>query len=207
MRQIVILAAGLDSRAWRLQWPDGTIVYELDQPKVLAFKATTLQQHAAHPTSVQVNVPIDLRQDWPTALRQAGFDPSQPSAWSAEGLLRYLPARAQDLLFERIDALSPKGSWLVTNVPSRDALDPDRLARQREEMRRFRADAARVVDAEIPDVDELWYAEERTDVSDWLRGHGWDVSSADMREMLERYGRTIPDENILPPTDFISAQR
>ncbi len=90
VRQVVILAAGLDARAWRLPWPDGTTVYELDQPKVLEFKAATLQQHGARPTSNQVNVPIDLRQDWPKALQEAGFDASQPCAWSAEGLLLYL---------------------------------------------------------------------------------------------------------------------
>lgn len=98
VRQVVILASGLDSRAWRLPWPDGTVVYELDQPKVLEFKSATLRQHGAQPASQLVNVPIDLRQDWPKALQKAGFDPSKPCAWLAEGLVRYLPARAQDLL-------------------------------------------------------------------------------------------------------------
>lgn len=118
VRQVVILASGLDSRAWRLPWPDGTVVYELDQPKVLEFKSATLRQHGAQPASQLVNVPIDLRQDWPKALQKAGFDPSKPCAWLAEGLVRYLPARAQDLLFERIDALSRPGSWLASNVPA-----------------------------------------------------------------------------------------
>jgi methyltransferase (TIGR00027 family) len=99
IRQVVILAAGLDARAWRLPWPDGTVVYELDQPKVLEFKSNTLREHGADPTAQLVNVPIDLRQDWPKALREAGFDPSRPAVWSAEGLVRYLPAHAQDLLF------------------------------------------------------------------------------------------------------------
>ncbi|MDT5222611.1 MAG: hypothetical protein QOG19_18, partial [Mycobacterium sp.] len=117
VRQVVILASGLDARAWRLPWPEGTVVYELDQPKVLEFKTATLEQHGALPTSRLVNVPIDLRQDWPKALQEAGFDPTQPSAFSAEGLVRYLPAQAQDLLFERIHALSAPGSWLASNVP------------------------------------------------------------------------------------------
>lgn len=81
----MILASGLDSRAWRLPWPDGTVVYELDQPKVLEFKSATLRQHGAQPASQLVNVPIDLRQDWPKALQKAGFDPSKPCAWLAEG--------------------------------------------------------------------------------------------------------------------------
>ena len=109
VRQVVILAAGLDARTWRLPWPDGTVVYELDQPKVLEFKSNTLREHGAHPTAQLVNVPIDLRQDWPKALQEAGFDASRPAAWSAEGLVRYLPAQAQDLLFERIHSLSVAG--------------------------------------------------------------------------------------------------
>ena len=111
---------------------------------------------------------MDLRQDWPTALQEAGFDASQPSVWSAEGLLRYLPAKAQDLLFERINSLSPAGSWLATNLPAKNAVDPDLLASQRDQSKRLRAAAADVLDAEIPDVEDLWYPEERTDVADWL---------------------------------------
>src|SRR5208283_3517018 len=102
VRQVVILAAGLDSRAWRLPWPDGTTVYELDQPQVLEFKSSTLRENGAQPTCDLVSVPVDLRHDWPAALQQAGFDASAPSVWSAEGLLPFLPAVAQDLLFERV---------------------------------------------------------------------------------------------------------
>jgi methyltransferase (TIGR00027 family) len=207
VRQVVILAAGLDARAWRLPWPDGTTVYELDQPKVLEFKSTTLQQHGAHPTSNLVNVPIDLRQDWPTALREAGFDVSQPTAFSAEGLLRYLPAAAQDLLIQRVHELSPVGSWFAANAPGAGFLNPDHVACQREQITRLRAAAAAVLKTEIPDVEDLWYPEERTDVADWLRHHGWDASAATLKEMLGRHGRSIPGEDVMPPTDFISAHR
>jgi methyltransferase (TIGR00027 family) len=207
VRQIVILAAGLDSRAWRLPWPDGTTVYELDQPKVLEFKSATLQQHGARPTSTLINVAIDLRQDWPTALREAGFDASQPTAWSAEGLLRYLPASAQDLLIERIHELSPAGAWFAANAPGAGFLNPDHVTRQREQMTRLRAAAAKVLKTEIPDFEELWYPEERTDVADWLRRHGWEATAVTLGEMLGRYGRSIPDEHVIPPTVFISAQR
>src|SRR5246500_3728711 len=110
IRQAVILAAGLDARSWRLPWPDGGTVYELDQPRVLDFKASTLHQHGAEPTCHRVGVPGDLRQDWPKALQQAGFDASAPSAWSVEGLLMYLPAAAQELLFDRIHGLTAFGS-------------------------------------------------------------------------------------------------
>lgn len=207
VREVVILAAGLDARAWRLPWPDGTTVYELDQAKVLDFKSATLQRHGARPTANLVNVPVDLRQDWPKALQQAGFDASRPSVWSAEGLIRYLPAWAQDLLFERIDALSPVGSWLAVNAPAKNFLDPDLLARQREQMRRYRAAAAKLVGTETTDTEDLWYREERTDVSAWLRERGWDASVTTMAEMLGRYGRSVPDEGVMPPTDFIAAQR
>ncbi|WP_116373626.1 class I SAM-dependent methyltransferase [Mycobacterium sp. MFM001] len=207
VRQIVILAAGLDARAWRLPWPDATTVYELDQAKVLEFKSTTLAQQDARPTSQLVNVPVDLRQDWPTVLQRAGFDPSRPTAWSAEGLVRYLPAWAQDLLFERIHAHSAAGSWLAVNAPAQNFLDPDLLARQREQTQRFQAAAAELLHAELPNADDLWYREERSDLTEWLRQHGWQVSATGMAEMLARYDRDVPAEDVMPPTVFISAQR
>ncbi len=209
VRQVVILAAGLDARTWRLPWPDGTVVYELDQPKVLQFKSDTLREHGAQPRAQLVNVPIDLRQDWPKALREAGFDASQPAAWSAEGLVRYLPAQAQDLLFERVHSLSAAGSWLASNVPARDFTDPERVRRQREDMQRMRAVAAKLVDAEITDYDDLWYREERTAVDEWLGEHGWDVSTATFSELMARYGRSVPAgaEDSMPPTLYVSAQR
>ena len=107
--------------------------------------------------------------------------PSRPCVWSAEGLVRYLPAQAQDLLFERIHSLSAAGSWLASNVPGAGFTDPDRVRRQREDMQRMRAAAAKLVNAEITDFDDLWYPEERTPVDGWLREHGWDVSVGDLR--------------------------
>jgi methyltransferase (TIGR00027 family) len=209
VRQVVILAAGLDARTWRLPWPDGTVVYELDQPKVLEFKSDTLRHHGARPAAELINVPIDLRQDWPEALRRAGFDASQPSVWSAEGLVRYLPAEAQDLLFERIHELSAPGSWLASNVPGEGFTDPERVRRQREDMRRMRAAAAKLVNTEITDFDDLWYPEERTPVDAWLREHGWQVTAATFPELMAHYGRSIPDQaqDTMPPTLFVSAQR
>ncbi|MDI3313308.1 MAG: class I SAM-dependent methyltransferase [Mycobacterium sp.] len=207
VRQIVILAAGLDARAWRLAWPAGTTVYELDQPKVLEFKSTTMRQHGADPKANLVNVPVDLRQDWPKALQENGFDASQPTAWSAEGLLRYLSAAAQDLLIERVHELSAAGSRFAANAPGKGLPDPDYRTRQREEMSRLRAAAARLLNTEVPDFEELWYAEERTDVADWLRCHGWEASAVTLAEMLSRYGRRIPDADVIPPTVFVSARR
>src|ERR1700749_3462978 len=148
VRQVVILAAGLDARTWRLPWPDGTVVYELDQPKVLDFKSKTLREHGAHPAAQLVNVPIDLRQDWPKALQEAGFDASRPAVWSGEGLVPCLPAQAKDLLFDRIHSLSAVGSWLASNVPGPGFTDPQLVQRQREDMQRLRATAAKLVKAD-----------------------------------------------------------
>jgi methyltransferase (TIGR00027 family) len=209
VRQVVILASGLDARTWRLPWPDGTVVYELDQPKVLDFKLATLREHGAHPTAQLVTIPIDLRQDWPKAMQEAGFDASRPAAWSAEGLVRYLPAQAQDLLFTRIHELSAAGSWLASNVPCPGFTDPELVRRQREDMQRLRAAAATLVNAEVADEDDLWYPEERTPIDGWLRDHGWDVSAANFPELMARYGRSVPQdpEVSMPPTLYVSARR
>ena len=107
---MVILASGLDSRAYRLDWPAGTTVYEIDQPQVLDYKSTTLAENGVTPSADRREVAIDLRQDWPAALRAAGFDPTARTAWLAEGLLMYLPAEAQDRLFTQIGELSAPGS-------------------------------------------------------------------------------------------------
>src|SRR6516162_10136576 len=102
VRQVVILAAGLDSRAYRLGWPAGTAVYEIDQPKVLEYKTGILKAHGASPSAERRPVPVDLRDEWPAALAAAGFDRTQPTAWLAEGLLPYLPSDAQDRLFAMV---------------------------------------------------------------------------------------------------------
>ena len=209
VRQGVILAAGLDSRAYRLPWPDGTTVYELDQPKVLDFKSKTLREQGARPSCRRVEVAVDLRHDWPTALRQNGFDASVASVWSAEGLLPFLPAAAQDLLFERIHALTVAGSRVAVEAPGPAFNDPDARERQRSLMRRYSEVAAKVGGREAPDFEELWYLEERADVAAWLREHGWDVSTTPAEELLARYGRTVPEgtPDGRPRTLFVSAAR
>ncbi len=208
--QAVILAAGLDARSWRFPWPDGVTVYELDQPKVLDFKASTLAEHGARPACNRVAVAVDLRQDWPTALRQAGFDPSAPSAWSAEGLMPYLPASAQDLLFDRVQGLTAGGSRVAVEALGPTFLDPDVRAKRRERMDRIRElMAAADPQREIPRTDELWYFEEREDVGDWFGRHGWDATVTPSDELMAGYGRRAAKEveDRVPGNLFVAAQR
>ena len=113
VRQAVILASGLDARAYRLDWPTGTVVFEIDQPEVITFKTQTLTDLGAHPTADRRAVAVDLRDDWVSALRAAGFDPSAPTAWIAEGLFGYLPSEAQDRLLDLITENSAPGSRLI----------------------------------------------------------------------------------------------
>lgn len=210
VRQVVILAAGLDSRAWRLPWPDGTTVYELDQPQVLDFKAATLRDKGAEPTCELVNVPVDLRHDWPSALQRAGFDATAPSVWSAEGLLPFLPAAAQELLFERVQALGAQGSRIAVEAPGPDFLDEGVRERQRQTMQRVRDLMAELdPDRDIPDVQDLWYFEEREDVGDWLGRHGWDVTVTPAPELMAGYDRRPPQDidDATPQTLFVAAQR
>ena len=186
IRQIVILASGLDSRAYRLDWPAGTVVYEIDQPKVLEYKSTTLTEHGATPAATLHHVPIDLRQDWPNMLREKGFNASEPTAWLAEGLLMYLPGDAQDRLFEQVTELSAPGSRIAAETVGVHAAD--RRARMRERMETLRAqfDMEQAVD-----VGELMYDDpDRADVAAWLDAHGWaasTVTSASEMRRLERF--------------------
>ncbi|AGB20513.1 methyltransferase, putative, TIGR00027 family [Mycobacterium sp. JS623] len=185
IRQIVILASGLDSRAYRLQWPAGTTVYEIDQPKVLEYKAATLD--GVSPTAVRRAVPMDLRYDWPKALREAGFDPSVPTAWLAEGLLMYLPADAQDRLFENITELSAPGSGISAETVGIHAAD--RRERMRERFGKLAEQFG--VDGTI-DVGELTYEDpDRADVAVWLDQHGWQSSVVASQDEMRRLGRAV----------------
>ena len=209
MRQAVILASGLDSRAWRLSWPDGVTVYELDQPRVLDFKTSTLEANGAHPSARLVNVPVDLRRDWPAALQQAGYDPTVPAAWSAEGLLPFLSPQAQDVLFDRIQALSPPGSRVAIETFDSEFLNPESVQRQRTQTESYRAVAAKLQHTELLRFEDLWYLEDRADVADWLRTHGWETSVATAAELMARRHRSAPDdlEGATPSSRFVTAQR
>ncbi|MDT5011084.1 MAG: hypothetical protein QOH57_2701 [Mycobacterium sp.] len=187
VRQIVILASGLDARAYRIDWPADTVLFEIDQPKVLEYKAATLDAHGAQPSVQRHEVAIDLRQDWPAALRDAGFDPTQPTAWLAEGLLMYLPAEAQDRLFEQITALSAPGSRISVETVGQQA--PER----REEMReRFERIADQVGIPKAMDFSDLTYDDpDRADVAEWLDAHGWHAVAEPSHDVQRRLGRHI----------------
>ena len=185
IRQAVILAAGLDSRAYRLDWPAGTVVYEIDQPEVIAAKTGTMAQIGATPTCERRTVAIDLREDWPAALRAAGFDPSAPTAWIAEGLLIYLPPEAQDKLFDNITALSAPGSRLATEFHT------DHGAGMRE---RGAAMSERWRGAGLDlNLTDLWYQGERTSVVEHLDANGWNTTARPRLEVFAEYGRPLAE--------------
>lgn len=191
IRQVVILASGLDSRAYRLDWPAGTVVFEIDQPKVLQYKAEKLAEHDVQPAAELHEVAIDLRQDWPAALKKAGFDPSRPTAWLAEGLLMYLPAEAQDKLFELITELSAPGSRVSAEAVRHH--DEERRAQMRQRWEKMADDFGiqRTVD-----IGDLTYNDpHRADLVDWLGAHGWTATgqpSAEEMRRLDRYVE-VPD--------------
>jgi methyltransferase (TIGR00027 family) len=191
IRQAVILAAGLDSRAYRLPWAAGTTVFELDQPKVIEFKTTTMTAIGATPKADRRTVSVDLREDWPAALRHSGFDESQPTAWSAEGLLAYLPPEAQDRLFDNITALSMPGSQLATEYH----LDGGAAMGERG---KAMSDHWRAHGFDV-DLSELFYPGERSHVVEYLSGHGWTVSARNRPEVFADYGRAYPNIEALSP--------
>ena len=181
IRQAVILASGLDSRAYRLPWPPGTVVFEIDQQTVIDFKTGTLSRLGAHPGAEHRPVAVDLREDWPAALRANGFDDTRPTAWTAEGLLGYLPPEAQDRLFDEITALSAKGSRVATEYhPERNS-----VMAQRWKDRGFDLDFA-----------ALMYLGERNPPSDYLAGHGWTVSTKTRAELFAAYGQELPTDDL-----------
>jgi len=188
IRQAVVLASGLDDRAYRLPWQPGTVIFEIDRASVLDFKQAVLDEHDVRPRAELRTVAVDLREDWPAALADAGFDAHRPTAWSAEGLLAYLPGPAHDALFARIDAVSAPGSRVALNDFGRD----DHVRQLTELRERFGgADPFGGVD-----VTELFYDDARASPADWLGEHGWWVEPASTAGLAERYGTPIPP---LPP--------
>jgi methyltransferase (TIGR00027 family) len=179
IRQVVILASGLDARAFRLRWPAGTTVYEIDQPRVLEFKENVLAEEGISPRCEHRTVPVDLRDEWATALSEAGFDRTAPTAWLAEGLLPYLPPEAEWQLLATIDAFSAPGSRVAIENPKRlsQVVDDEEF---QELSRQWGVD-----------LRSLLHYDDRTDASDSLRELGWTVTAEGARQISERYGREL----------------
>jgi methyltransferase (TIGR00027 family) len=188
VRQIVILAAGLDSRAYRLPWPDQTTIFELDRAQVLDFKREVLNQQGAKPNAERREVAIDLREDWPQALRDSGFDAAKPSAWIAEGLLIYLPAAAEEQLFTGIDGLAAPASHVAVEdgapMPSDDfaaAVEEERAAAAEGDQRLFF---------------QLVYNERHAPADQWFAEHGWTAEPTPLADYLREVGRPVPGPDI-----------
>jgi methyltransferase (TIGR00027 family) len=200
-RQVVILASGLDARAYRLPWPDGITVFELDQPDVISFKTSTLAALGAQPTATRRAIPIDLRDDWPQALRDNGFDAGVRTAWLAEGLLIYLPPEAQDQLFDRITALSAAGSVLATEHKDTKALTGEWAKELSDRSRRHGSDI---------DLSALFYTGARTAAGDHLREHGWQVRVLPNAQAYAAHGFDPPTDDLIAmvgDSGYLSAQR
>lgn len=188
VRQVVILAAGLDARAYRLPWPEGTVVYEVDMPDVIEFKTATLRGLGAEPTAERRTVAVDLRDDWPAALQAAGFDPAAATVWSAEGLLVYLPPQAQDALFDNITAHSAPGSRLACEFM------PDTMAFA---TKMWRDHQVRMAELGLTvDVGELVYHGDRSHIVDYLTESGWAVSGRKVGELHADHGFVYPDDEL-----------
>lgn len=183
VRQIVMLAAGLDSRAFRLDWADGTVVYEVDQPQVLQFKSEVLAAHGAVARAERREVAVDLRNDWPKALQDSGFRPDEPSAWIAEGLLVYLTGEAQAQLFTGIDSLAVAGS----HAGIEEGIPMDREAFM----------AKRETAKELPGHQGQWwqmiYNERHAPAAQWFSDRGWSAAETALSDYLMSNGRALPD--------------
>jgi methyltransferase (TIGR00027 family) len=187
IRQAVIVASGLDTRAYRLPWPAETVVYEIDQPEVIEFKTRTLAGLGAEPTAQRRTVSVDLRDDWPSALVAAGLDISQPTAWSAEGLLVYLPPEAQDRLFDNIAALSAPGSRIATEHMDMRNVPSDWAQKLTERSERVGSNI---------NLAELFFTGERNSAAEYLTGHGWRVDIRTTEQAFGANGFQVPNDEL-----------
>jgi methyltransferase (TIGR00027 family) len=176
-RQVVLLAAGMDTRGFRLSWPQGVRLFELDFPNVMAFKDKVLTGQSTRPRCPRMAVPVDLRQDWETPLTQAGFTPTVPTAWLAEGLLIYLFSDEAARLLTTVGELSAPHSQLAFD--HRHPLDAH-------------LSEARTTPALQPYA-SLWKGGLGAGTLDWLADHGWDTQAHDHDAYAASLGRPAPD--------------
>jgi methyltransferase (TIGR00027 family) len=183
VRQVVLLGAGLDARAFRLAWPPGVRLFELDLPELFAFKEPVVA--GATPKCTRIVVPVDLRADWTGPLTAAGFDGAAPTGWLAEGLLAYLDRPGSDQLRAAVTALSAPGSHLAF-----DHLHS--VASDRPAMRDTSTAIRRTAGAELSTMDSP---------DRWLAEYGWQARTASMPDVAAGYGRPLP-----PDGDPVAAQ-
>jgi len=182
IRQFVILGAGLDARAFRLEWPAGVRLFELDVPEVSRFKERALAGVDSKPRCERTAVEADLTEDWLPSLTAAGFDASVPTAWMAEGLLIYFPPEQNETLLSIVSAASPSGSRMGMTLARKGGLEvPDMPVE------------AGVAPDEVRSVPAMWLSEAPDDPAAWLRGHGWNAEVFDTRERATAYRRPLPD--------------
>jgi methyltransferase (TIGR00027 family) len=188
IRQVVILASGLDCRAYRLAWPPATTTYEVDQPAVIGWKTNALAE-LCHPPTVQHRcVGIDLRQDWPLALRQKGFDPERPTAWIAEGLLiGYLPPSAHDKILDDITALSAPGSRIVAD--HFDVRRPDSVSETLNELHDMWSKREPALN-----LRSVTFPGPRRDPAVYLAERGWTTHDTELIDLFDAAGRPAPTE-------------
>jgi methyltransferase (TIGR00027 family) len=181
--QVVIVASGLDARPYRLSWPAGTTVYEIDQPEVIEFKTATLSQLGAVPAAEDRPVGIDLRADWPAALRAAGFDSAAPTAWLAEGvLIGFLPPAAEVRLLDNVISLSAAGSRFSADFGSLNPGSPES-----NEQSRIAAEGWRRQGLDL-DIAALAYPGEHTDVAAHLQAPGWEATTSRLNDLFVSAG-------------------
>ena len=197
IRQVVNLASGLDARSYRMDWPGGTRIFELDQASVIGFKTTTLADLGVDSSAELHAIAVDLRQDWPAALRANGFDAQAPTVWLIEGLLPFLRPDAQDRLLDAVSELSVSGSRLGAEMfvpPSRELMAPV--------TRRWQSGGFSVQPR------DLVYDEDRTDVTVYLNAHGWSATTTTMRTLLARHGLSHrADDPLFTNNSYYTATR
>jgi methyltransferase (TIGR00027 family) len=176
-RQVVVLAAGLDARAFRLPWPRDVRLFELDLPELLAFKDEVIATAGVTAACTRVVVPVDLRDDWTAALSAAGFAADQPTSWVAEGLLQYLSEPDKRRLLDTISGLSTPGSRFAFDHMDTSADDREAVVDALEKIRSMGAEFVATVD----------------DPAGWLTAHGWTVAVDRIPALAVAYGRPLPD--------------
>lgn len=185
-RQVVLLGAGLDTRAFRLDWPPGCVIFEIDRGGVLEFKHQVLDGLSATPKAARVSLAVDLRADWAGALVAAGFDPAAPSVWLAEGLLFYLPPAAETYLIDRVHRLSARGSALAFEVK----LDKDLLEYRDSPLYTSTTQQIGI------DLLNLFDRTPRPDSAGDLTSKGWCTSVRTPFDFTRRHGRgPLPEQN------------